>query len=168
MSDALRMFIDPKYRFADRWRQSPAIVGRHMVAATNNLTMDGEAVAKRHAPVGKVRGGNMRNAITHEPARLNGMVVTGKFGVRAQSFGRFPYPIAVEFGRRGFVVRARNAQALRFTVGGRVLFRKSARVGPARPKPFIRPAAEHVRGRMGGVYKAGLRNAIVEITRGGA
>jgi hypothetical protein len=39
-------------------------------------------------------------------------------------------------------IRARG-KALRFTAGGKVLYRKS--VGPATPRPFIRPSVEKLR-----------------------
>jgi hypothetical protein len=42
----------------------------------------------------------------------------------------FPYFFPVDLGRKGF--SAKNAKALRFEVGGRVIFRKS--VGPSMPR----------------------------------
>jgi len=62
-------------------------------------------------------------------------VTQTKAGYELQA--RAPHARWVEDGR-GPVV-AKRAKMLRFEVGGRVLFRK--RVGPARARPFMAPAA---------------------------
>lgn len=46
----------------------------------------------------------------------------------------------VEFGTRARVIRPRNARALRFKIGGRVVFAKFVRHPGTRAKPFLRPA----------------------------
>jgi hypothetical protein len=47
----------------------------------------------------------------------------------AKSAAGFPYPVAVEFGRKAF--SAIRAKALRFEIGGQVIFAKSVKAAPA-------------------------------------
>lgn len=54
------------------------------------------------------------------------------------------YAAPVHEGRRARVIRPRNAQALRFNIGGRVVFAKVVRQGPMRGRPFLRNAGMRV------------------------
>ena len=65
-------------------------------------------------------------------------IVTQRNGQGFDVSAMAPHAYWVEHGRKGF--KAKNAKALRFEVGGRVIFRKS--VGPAAPRPFMQPAAD--------------------------
>jgi DNA invertase Pin-like site-specific DNA recombinase len=52
-----------------------------------------------------------------------------------------PYATFVEFGRGA--ITAQNKKALKFVVNGKTVFAKS--VGPAKPRPFMRPAGLSMR-----------------------
>lgn len=84
-----------------------------------DVAAEGEAVAKEKAP-GRL-GESIHVLTSIPPIRL---VATARHARH------------VEYGRGA--VRARRARALRFEINGKVLFR--VRVGPARARPFMRPA----------------------------
>lgn len=109
-----------------------AVVRDEATIAVHRTGQQGVARAKSLA---RVQSGTMRRSIT-----MTAGVMTASYGPHATRNG-FPYPVAVERGRRGF--SARRAKVLRFVVGGRTLFRR--RVGPARARPFMRPSADLVR-----------------------
>ena len=82
-----------------------------------------------------------RKLVRKKTGALSGSIGSGSLG----SYGRWigfgkKYGIYIEKGRRGFC--ARNAKALRFTVGGKVVFRKC--VGPAKAYPFMEPTATYL------------------------
>lgn len=60
-----------------------------------------------------------------------------KSGLSAQVGARRDYTMAHHEGARPHVIRARRAQALRFQVGGRILFRTSVRHPGNRANPFL-------------------------------
>lgn len=109
-----------------------ASVRQELVTGVNRTALQGEALAKRGAPV---RTGQLRRSIAATPASASAGGVTATYGTAT------PYAPYVEYGR-GPVV-AGPGKVLRFEVGGRVLYRK--RVGPARPRPFIGPTVMQVR-----------------------
>lgn len=139
-------------QWAASMKQAPAIVREEFLRSTDKLTLQGEAFAKGNAPV---RTGHLRRSIAAKPAVWAGGAV-GTFGTAT------PYARPVEFGRRGF--SARPGHFLRFTVGGRVIYRKS--VGPAAPRPFIRPAAARLRPLVKLEYQAAMRRVIDRIGAG--
>lgn len=52
-----------------------------------------------------------------------------------------PYAAAVHEGRGARVIVPRNASALRFVIGGRVVFARIVHQGAVRGRPFLRNAA---------------------------
>jgi hypothetical protein len=152
MSD-LEFRFDDADHFARKMAAAPKIVEREMVNATNRITKTGERWAKELAVV---KTGQMRRTTTAEPAKFAGGVVTGKYGTNAKTKTGFPYPMAVEFGRRGF--SARPGKYLRFEIGGRVIYTK--RVGPAKARPFMRPSLERLRPLVPREYRAALQRAL--------
>lgn len=101
------------------------IVHAEMTTAMQRSVLTLEGRAKGLAPV---KTGTLRRSITGV-VRPGGGTITGVVGTNV------PYARYVEFGRGPVVAKGR---ALRFTIGGRVLFRK--RVGPAKANPFFRTA----------------------------
>lgn len=93
-------------------------------AVTDGLELVGDV--GQDAARAKAGPGNLSNTIELRPA-----------GDGWDLAASAPYAGYVERGR-GPVV-ARKGGVLRFEVAGRVIFRP--RVGPARPRPFMRPAA---------------------------
>src|SRR5690348_105077 len=136
-------------QWAASMKQAPAIVREEFLRSTDRLTLQGEAFAKGLVPV---KTGHLRRSIAMKPAVWAGGAV-GTFGTAT------PYGKYVEFGRGPIV--ARPGHFLRFTVGGRVVYRKS--VGPAAPRPFIRPAAARLRPLVKLEYQAAMRRVIDRI-----
>lgn len=60
-----------------------------------------------------------------------------------------PYATFVENGRGS--IKAKNKKALRFVVNGKVVFAKS--VGPAKPRPFMKPAGKSMREQAGKIIQ---------------
>lgn len=95
-----------------------------------------------------VKTGNLGRTIQEEPIRfvgprsVSGGVTAGK-PVAAGSLGA-PYAAAVHEGRRARVIRPRHAKALRFEIGGRVVYATVVRQGPMRGRPFLRNAAYRI------------------------
>ena len=55
-----------------------------------------------------------------------------------------PHAPFVEYGTAGpYIIRAKNAKALRFQVGGSTLFRKSVMHPGNKARPFLAPAIDH-------------------------
>lgn len=82
--------------------------------------------------------GNLKAAIG--PVEVSGglPLITTLVPVGSQA----PYAAAIEFGRGPVTIRARNAKALRFTVGGATVFARSVNQ-PARPaRPFMGKALQ--------------------------
>lgn len=79
------------------------------------------------------RSGRMRrSAVTSVEVNGGSIVAESNFTAVSDGPNPFPYPVAVEHGRRGF--GPKNAKALRFESGGKVIFAK--RVGPAPAQKF--------------------------------
>lgn len=125
--------------FAAKLAGAEGIVRQELATGVNRTASQGVARAKSLAAV---KTGHMRRSIIAKPAAMSGSAITASYGPNAKNEKTgFPYPVAVEFGRRGF--SARRGRYLRFEIGGRVIFARS--VGPAAAQPFMRPSAQHVR-----------------------
>jgi HK97 gp10 family phage protein len=99
---------------------------RELPKAMGDIALHIEREAKRRAPVDT---GNLRASIAH-------VVETIANGYRAVVGTNVEYAREVEFGRGP--VTPTDAEALRFTVDGEVVF--AQRVGPAPAQPFLGPA----------------------------
>lgn len=152
MSDFAIEFADAE-RFAAALQRAPQVMRDELLRSTDRITLQGEAWAKAEAPV---KTGQLRRSIAHKPATSAGGSVTGSFGTAT------PYARPVEFGRRGF--SARPGGVLAFTVGGKKVFTK--RVGPARARPFMRPAVAKLRPLVPREYGAALQRVLNQL--GGA
>lgn len=139
-------------RFGTRIGQAQNAIRDELRISTDRLTIQGAGFAQGPAPV---RTGHLRRSIAHKPAVSAGGTVTGSYGTAT------PYARIVEEGRGAITARGK---ALRFTIGGQVLYRKS--VGPAAPRPFMRPSVERLRPLVGREYRAGLQRALARIGAG--
>lgn len=83
--------------------------------------------------------GRLRQSIREGEQRFTGpRTITGSVTANTR------YAAAVHEGRRARTIRPRNAQALRFVIGGRVVFAKVVHQGPMRGRPFLRNAGMRV------------------------
>lgn len=124
--------FDDAFAFAARTAAAPRIVAEEMTRGIDRLTIQGTAFTQLETPV---RTGHLRRSIAHVPASFGGGMARGSYGTAT------PYARYVEEGR-GPVV-AGPGRMLRFTIGGRVLYRK--RVGPARGRFMFRKGLQRLR-----------------------
>jgi hypothetical protein len=120
---------------AARFKDSPAIVRRESTITVVRLAKVGADAAK--ARVGK-KTRNLANSLTPTGGRAAGGGVAASFG------SSLPYAGWHNDGRGAIV--AKNAKALRFEIGGRIIFRKS--VGPAKGTKYMEAGAAAIRARM--------------------
>lgn len=133
--------------FARSYGNARTIIEEEMTNGVNRAAMAGEAQAKRVAPV---KTGHLRRSITHTKASFAGGTATASYGTNV------PYARWVEEGRGPVVAKGK---ALRFTIGGKVLFRK--RVGPAKGKFYMRKSREWLEPQLNTEFRA----VIVRILR---
>jgi phage gpG-like protein len=101
----------------------------------------------------KVRTGTLRSSIntqiTDTPTEVSATVGTNVAYARYHEYG-----VA-----RSWVIEARNAQVLRFTIGGQTLFRRRVTHPPLPERSFLRSALAE----MAPQIEEGLREAIAEV-----
>ena len=120
---------------ATRSAAAPAHITRELSAAGRASGLAVERLAKSLIPV---KTGNAKALTRMEPVSASASGVTVLIVSTAQSANGFPYPIALEYGRRGF--GPTRAKVLHFVTGGKEVFTK--RVGPAKATPFMQPALD--------------------------
>ena len=121
-------------RFGTRLQGAERIVGNALTRGVDRLTIAAEGFAKEGVGV---RTGHLRRSIAHRPAVFAGGVATGSVGTNV------PYARIHEEGRGPVVARGK---ALRFTVGGKTIYRK--RVGPAAGRWYMKKARARVQPMM--------------------
>ena len=103
------------------------------------ILRDIEGQAKENTPV---LTGNLRRNIGRTGVQTDGMVLSGEV------FAHTDYAERVHDGTRPHVIRPRPERgpraALKFTIGGRTLYRKLVHHPGMKPRPFLRNAAETV------------------------
>lgn len=117
-------------RFGNRVQGAERIVGNVLTRGVDRLTIATEGFAKEGVGV---RTGTLRRSLAHVPASFAGGVATGSVGTNV------PYARIHEEGRGPVVARGK---ALRFTVGGKTIYRK--RVGPAAGRWYMKKARARV------------------------
>lgn len=144
-----------------RYRGMEPIIRTELVNATN----DGAGyVRERAAQLAPRRSGKMAKEIEKRVV-ARARDITGIVRAPSRSPQGFPYPSSVEFGRGP--VYPKRAKVLRWTDrGGKVVFAK--RAGPAKARPFMRPALHQSRPRINKRFAlAGSRIAARATARGG-
>lgn len=139
---------------ANRMEGAPRIIQAELTEAMREGTQLVTQRARQIAPKGKTK--ELSRRITPE-VRVLGLNVEGIVTAQAR------HSRWIEEGR-GPVV-ARRAKALRFEVGGQVLFRKS--VGPAAAQPFMRPALRQSELQIRTAFRDATRRAIARLLGGG-
>lgn len=120
---------------AKRSEAAPAHITRELSVAGRSAGLAVERLAKSLIPV---KTGNAKALTRMEPVQASASGVTVVIASTAQSASGFPYPIALERGRKGF--SAKGKKVLHFVTGGKEVFTK--RVGPAAAQPFMQPALD--------------------------
>lgn len=111
-------------------------VGRYLHRRMASLQRRIATQAKVDVPV---RTGNLGRTIGEGRIGFRGpRTVTGSVHATAH------YAAPVHEGRRARTIRPVRAKALRFTVGGRVVFAKVVHQGPMKGRPFLRNAGMRV------------------------
>jgi len=92
------------------------------------------------------RTGRLRRSIKRRKHGYTGEVTVG-----------VPYAAYVEFGTRPHVIRPVRARALRFKVGGDVVFAKLVHHPGTKPNPFMRRTAERTLKHAGSLFEKSFR-----------
>ena len=123
--------------------------------AVAHVTINQAALNDQVEAIGEQRMRSLQRRIANQ-ARQDVPVLTGNLGrsvgegdvrvsaprvVSGSVYATADYAAAVHEGRRARVIVPRQAAALRFVVGGRVVFAQSVRQGPVKGRPFLRNAA---------------------------
>lgn len=136
MADGFNWDGDDPYDLADQLERLAEVLVEELDAAARDIGLKIEAEAKRNLTQnGSVDTGTLRGSIASDTAR------TGPYEVTVYAGSNIEYAAIVEMGRGP--IEAKGDGYLRFEVDGEVLYRK--RVGPAAPKPYLRPAVEAAR-----------------------
>lgn len=151
MSESFRVDIPALPRFVSRMQAAPRIVGEEMGKAGRRVGVLVERRAKGYAPV---KTGTLRRSIAHR-VTVSPMVTTATIGTNV------PYAKHVEFGRGP--IHAKPGGALRFEIGGKVIFAKS--VGPAKARPFLFRAFRELRGQIAAEFRK-VTPAVIARLRG--
>lgn len=133
---------------ARRYAGARPIVEAETRNAMNRATVIVQGTARQLVPVDT---GRLRASIATEIRGTGGGVV-GVVGSNVK------YARIVEEGRGPVVAKGR---ALRFEIGGQIIFRKS--VGPAKGKPYLRPALQRNRARIGREFDTALKRIMARI-----
>ena len=97
------------------------------------------SAVKNQKNLAPVRTGNLRRTIHVASATATSAVTVASAN----------YAAAVEFGTAPHVIRPRRRKALRFNVGGSVVFAKKVNHPGTRPQPFMLPGAKQALDEVG-------------------
>lgn len=86
--------------------------------------------------------------------RVSGDRVTGEIG------SEVPYAAAHEFGTAPYEILPIKAKALRFVLGGQVIFAQSVQHPGQKKRPFLEPALEDVRDKFPSLFELELQSLI--------
>lgn len=118
-------------------------------ASRRELTEAGRRVVNRARILAPVDTGRLRSSIRMEPPRLFSLRPSVKIG--SDVF----YAPFVNDGTRPHIIRPKNKQYLRFTVGGRVVYAKVVHHPGTKPNPFLDRALREVAGPRGYAIRNG-------------
>lgn len=124
------------------------IIHQEMLAGMTRVALTIEGTGKELVPV---KSGHLRRSISHN-ITAQGASIVARVGTNV------PYAIYVEEGRGP--VEAGPGRMLRFEIGGQVFYRK--RVGPAKAKPFMKPALTQNRARIVAEFSTAVPRRIVQ------
>lgn len=145
-------------RVVVHFRQIAAGMRGTLVRAVNAALIDLQGyirATKLHGSPLKARTGNLSRSITVTPATDDGGRIHGSVGVDRSA----PYGKIQEFGvGHPWTIEPKNRKALRFTVGGKVVFAKRVTHPPLAPHPFMHPALEEKRAAINERLRAAVRD----------
>lgn len=128
-----------------------------MVRAVNAATIELQGYIKAnklHGQVLKSRTGNLSRAIIAIPAIETGGSIVGRVAVDRSA----PYGKMHEQGvNHSWTIEPRNKKALRFSVGGQVIFARRVTHPPLKARPFMQPSLEEQRGAIFARLRAAVR-----------
>lgn len=115
--------------------------------------------SKLHGQVLNSRTGNLSRAVTAFPAVDDGSRIVGRVAVdRSAPYGRFQE----EGVGHPWVIEPRNAKALRFVAGGKVVFAKRVMHPGLKARPFMSTSLEEFSPTIQSELAAALNEAIVK------
>lgn len=129
-----------------------------MAGASYRLDLNGPELDKQTITIGRRRMASLQRRVANQ-ARQDVPVRTGNLGrqvkegdirvagprtVSGSVRDDAKYAVFVHDGTRAHVIRPRHAKALRFMVGGRVVFAKMVRHPGTKARPFLRNAGMRV------------------------
>ena len=136
--------------------QMPTIVTNAMQTQMTQLA-DYVRADKLSGQVLNRRSGTLSRSIFGTASDAGGNVIVGKVGSRG-----VPYAdIWENTGIQAHTIEALNAKALRFEIGGKVIFAKKVNIPQQMPRPFLRPS---LRENQDKILQA-LRSAVVQVMR---
>lgn len=113
--------------------------------------------SKLHGQVLNSRTGNLSRAVTAFPAVDDGTRIVGRVAVdRSAPYGRFQE----EGVGHPWVIEPRNAKALRFVAGGKVVFAKRVMHPGLKARPFMSTSLEEKREAILARLRAAVRDQI--------
>lgn len=124
--------------------------------ALNRTAAFGEALVVESTPF---RTGVLRNSIhvvEATPAALEAAIATNVEYAEAVEFGTGIHSEAEGAPKRPIVIKARKAKALRFVVGGQVVFRRSVTLQGQKPAAMFRSNLPAIEERLGEEMEAAL------------
>ncbi len=113
----------------ERWDRAVVRIGEGLEDAVRASAKAGEAAAKVHAPH---RSYTLRDSIAGIVTESGTMHAEGAIIAGAD------YAAAVNDGQKAHPIEAKNAQALRFEVGGQTVFRKRVNHPAVPANPFMK------------------------------
>lgn len=131
--------LDDPARFIPRLQKLANEMPRFVVRM-----MDWTAIRAKELAIENLKGKVLHKRSGNLMGRLwKNVGVKGSGLVEAYLWTDVPYGPVHEFGGRGYyTITPKNKKALKFTVGGKEIFRKSVNHPPAKKRPWLRPAGE--------------------------
>lgn len=118
-------------------------------ASRRELREAGRQVVNRAKVLAPVDTGRLRASIRADPPRI--FSLRGSLTVGSD----VEYAAMVNDGTRPHTIRPRRAQALRFTVGGRVVYARVVQHPGTRARPFLDRALREVAAQRGYTFRQG-------------
>jgi hypothetical protein len=135
----------------------PGIIGEELDRAMGEavLVAEGEIAARTPVDTGRLRASIATN-VRRLPNGREGRVFVQQV----------PYAVPVEEGSKPHVIEARSGRALRFRVGGKVIFRRRVQHPGSKGVHMFRDGAQAATSRIEAIFEGALRRAVVRISRG--
>lgn len=134
-------------QLVNRLNAAPRVIQAGMTEAMRESTQLVTRKARQIAPKGETK--NLSTNI-HPEVHVRGLNVEGVVTAREH------YATAIEVGRKAFGPKTKKA--LRFEIGGKVIFAKWVRAAPA--QPFMKPALQQSEQQIRATFRVAANRAI--------